>query len=216
MGIIPMAQLADSNAPFADAAASLFGGSWGTAVAWIGMIAAIGALNGWTLLTARVSRAAAQDGLFPRPFAKMSGTRKTPVWGLVIAAVLVTGLVFMNYNDRLVDQFLFMILLATLATVVPYAFAAAAEIALMIKEPAKFAGRRLALDATVALLGFGYALWAMYATGSEAIAKGYLLLMVGIPVYLYMRWRNRQRQAPPVPDVVVAEPEKEREPALVG
>jgi basic amino acid/polyamine antiporter, APA family len=215
MGIIPMAQLADSNAPFADAAASLFGGNWGTAVAWIGMIAAFGALNGWILLTARVSAAAAQDGLFPKPFAAMSGTRKTPVWGLVIAAVLVTGLVFMNYNDNLVDQFMFMILLATLTTVVPYAFAAAAEIALMIKEPAMFAGRKLVRDTIVATLGFGYAFWAMYATGSEAIAKGYMLLMIGIPLYLYMRHRNRQRHVP-VPDVVVVKPETEREPALVG
>ena len=56
-------------------------------------------------------------------------------------------------------------------------------------------------------MGFGYAVWAMYATGSESIAKGYLLLMFGIPVYVFMKWeRSRERitmrteseQAPPV------------------
>ena len=60
--------------------------------------------------------------------------------------MLVTGLVFMNYTDTLVDQFTFMMLLATLTTVVPYAFAAAAEIALFIKEPERFTGRKMVRD----------------------------------------------------------------------
>jgi APA family basic amino acid/polyamine antiporter len=214
MGILPLGELANSNAPFADAAASLFGGTWGTAVAWIGMIAAFGALNGWTLLTARVSMAAAEDGLFPRPFARVNGARKTPVFGLVTAAVLVTILVAMNYNESLVTQFTFMLLLATLTTVVPYAFAAAADVLLMIREPERFVGRKLVRDTVIATLGFGYAVWAMYATGSEAIAKGYLLLMAGIPVYLYMRYRNR-RQPVSVPDTV-EELTTEHEPVSVG
>jgi APA family basic amino acid/polyamine antiporter len=207
MGVIPLATLSGSNAPFADAATSIFGGTWGKWVALVGMISAFGALNGWTLLTARISLAAAEDGLFPRVFGRVHGTRRTPIVGLVIAALLVTGLVFMNYNASLVDQFTFMLLLATLTTVVPYAFAAAAEIALMIREPGRFAGRKLLRDAVVAIAGFGYAVWAMYATGSEAIAKGYILLMLGIPIYLYLRWR-RQRDRLPLQTEVVELPER--------
>ncbi len=155
------------------------------------MISAFGCLNGWTLLTARVSLAAAEDGLFPKFFGQLSGTRRTPVYGLVAAAVLVTGLVFMNYTESLVDQFTFMLLLATLTTVVPYAFAAAAEMRCSSRSPS---GSRVGSSSVtlIAVLGFGYAIWAMYATGSESIAKGYMLLMLGIPIYLYMRWR-RQR-----------------------
>ncbi|HTG46847.1 MAG TPA: amino acid permease [Actinomycetota bacterium] len=222
MGIIPLATLSGSNAPFADAATSIFGGTWGKWVALVGMISAFGALNGWTLLTARISLAASEDGLFPKVFGKVNGTRRTPIAGLVIAAVLVTGLVFMNYTKSLVDQFTFMLLLATLTTVVPYAFAAAAEIVLMIREPAKFAGRKMLRDAIVAMFGFGYAVWAMYATGSEAIAKGYILLMLGIPIFLYLRWRTQRDRIPirteliEVPEVPVAEaPPALREPASV-
>jgi basic amino acid/polyamine antiporter, APA family len=104
--------------------------------------------------------------------------------------------VFMNYTSSLVDQFTFMLLLATLTTVVPYAFAAAAEIALFVKEPERFTGRKLVRDSIVAALGFGYAVWAMYATGSESIAKGYVLLMLGIPIYLYLRWRRQRDRIP--------------------
>ena len=89
-----------------------------------------------------------------------------------------------------------MLLLATLTTVVPYAFAAAAEIALFVKEPERFTGRKMVRDIVVAILGFGYAIWAMYATGSESIAKGYILLMLGIPIYLYLRWRHQRDRTP--------------------
>jgi hypothetical protein len=40
----------------------------------------------------------------------------------------------------------------------------------------------------------------MYGTGTESIAKGYILLMLGIPVYVYMRWRRSAQR--PVPRVV--------------
>ena len=196
MGIVPMGALSTSNAPFADAAQSIFGGAWGKWVAVVGMVSAFGALNGWILLTARVSLAASRDGLFPRFFGKVHGERRTPVYGLIAAAVLVTGLVFMNYTSSLVDQFTFILLLATLTTVVPYAFAAAAEIVLFVREPARFTGRKMLRDTVVAILGFGYAIWAMYATGSESIAKGYILLMLGIPFYLYLRWRREGDRTP--------------------
>ena len=61
----------------------------------------------------------------------------------------------------------------------------------------------------------------MYATGSESIAKGYLLMMLGIPLYLYMRWRrSRDEVQIPIEDLDQARiepdvaPKKER--VLVG
>ena len=42
-------------------------GAWaGKLVAALAVVSGIGALNGWTLVTTEVSRAAASDGLFPR------------------------------------------------------------------------------------------------------------------------------------------------------
>lgn len=196
MGVIPLETLQGSGAPFADAARSVFGGSWGTWVAVLGMVSTFGCLNGWILLTARISLAASDDGVFPRFMGAVRGRGRTPAYGLIAAALLTTGVMFMNYTQSLVDQFAFIVLLATLTTVVPYAFAAAAEIALIIKEPAMFAVRRFVRDTIVAALGFGYAIWAMYATGSESIAKGFLLLMAGIPVYLFMRWQRSRERIP--------------------
>jgi APA family basic amino acid/polyamine antiporter len=203
MGVIPAATLADSNAPFADAARHIFGSSvLGVSpdkfVAAVAMISTFGALNGWILIQGRVPLAAAQDGLFPHQFAQVSGSRKTPVVGLVVSSVLLTGLMGMNYQSSLTDTFTKIIILATLTTLVPYAFAAAAQLMLMFSDRERFSGRRLALDATIAVLAFAYSFWMIYGAGQEYIAQGFLLLMAGIPVYVFMKWRL-SAHAPAVP-----------------
>jgi APA family basic amino acid/polyamine antiporter len=88
-----------------------------------------------------------------------------------------------------VEQFTFIILLATLTTLVPYAYSAAAQLMLLKTDQARFSGRRLARDALVALGAFGYSLWAIAGAGYEVVFKGFLLLLAGIPVYVWLRWR---------------------------
>jgi APA family basic amino acid/polyamine antiporter len=210
MGVIPAATLAGSNAPFADAAREIFGSSvLGVSpdklIAAVAMISTFGALNGWILIQGRVPLAAAQDGLFPKAFAQVSGTRKTPVVGLVASSVLLSGLMAMNYQSSLTDTFTKIIILATLTTLVPYAFAAAAQLMLMFTDRERFSGRRLTLDATIAILAFAYSFWMIYGAGEEYIAQGFLLLMAGIPVYVFMRWRQ-SKGAPVEPPPPVATP----------
>jgi APA family basic amino acid/polyamine antiporter len=196
VGVIPAATLQHSNAPFADAAGVMFGtGSflgltWAKLVAIIAMISTFGALNGWILIQGRIPLAAAEDGLFPKQFARVSGRSGTPVFGLVVSSLLVTGLMFVYAKGSLVDRFWDIILLATLTTLVPYAFAAAAELFLMFKERAQFTARKLTRDVVVALLGFGYAFWAMIGSGNKTIAWGFMLLMAGLPVYVLVKWRQ--------------------------
>ena len=159
-------------------------------VAAIAMISTFGALNGWILIQGRVPLAAAQDGLFPRQFAQVSGSRKTPVVGLVASSVLLSILLGMNYQSSLTDTFTKIIILATLTTLVPYAFAAAAQLMLMFREPEASAAGASRVDATVAILAFAYSFWMIYGAGQEYIAQGFLLLMAGIPVYVYIKWRQ--------------------------
>lgn len=196
MGVIPAATLAGSNAPFADAAREMFGSWAGTAVAAGAVISTFGCLNGWILLQGQVPRAAARDGLFPSEFARLS-PNGTPVFGLIVSSILVTVLMGMNYTRGLVDQFTSIVLLATLTTLVPYAFSAAAQLLLLATDPAAFSGARLARDAVIAGLAFAYALWAIAGAGYEVVFKGFLLLLAGIPVYVWIRWRERGAPSPP-------------------
>jgi basic amino acid/polyamine antiporter, APA family len=186
----------------------VLGASHQKIVAIVAMISTFGALNGWILIQGRVSLAAAQDGLFPRLFAQVSGTRKTPVVGLLVSSVLVSLLLGMNYQSSLPDTFTKVIILATLTMLVPYAFTAAAQLMLMFREPERFSGRRLTLDATIAVLAFAYSFWMIYGAGKEYIAQGFLLLMAGIPVYVFMKWRQSREpavaEAPAMPAVAPA------------
>jgi APA family basic amino acid/polyamine antiporter len=192
MGVIPAATLQDSASPFAAAAATIFGGSgyWDDAVALVALISTFGALNGWILLQGRVPLAAARDGLFPKRFATVSGRGATPVFGLVVSSLLVTGLMLMNYTKSLVDQFTFILLLATLTTLIPYAYSAAAEMYLLFADRARFKGRRLAIDGGIALLAFAYSVWTIAGAGADIVFKGFMLLMLGVPVFVYMKWQD--------------------------
>jgi APA family basic amino acid/polyamine antiporter len=202
MGVIPMATLANSTSPFADAARAIFNTAWvGKAVAIVAMISTFGALNGWILLQGRVPLAAAEDGLFPRRFARVTGSRRTPAFALVVSSIGITIVTFMFYNQSLVNMFTQVILLATLTTLVPYAFAAAAQAQLFFTDRARFSGRSFAKDMTVALLAFAYSVWAIWGSGIEIIAKGFMLLLFGIPVYVLLRWRQSVGATLPVAPV---------------
>ena len=196
MGIIPATQLAGSASPFADAAGVIFGGGWDKAIAAVAMVATFGALNGWILIQGRVPLAAAEDGLFPPAFAKVHGKRRTPVFGLVVSSALVSALMLMNYTKGLVDAFTFVILLATLTTLVPYAFSAAAQVYLYFADRAAFVGRHMVRDTVIAGLAFAYSLWAIGNSGDDIIQKGFMLLMAGIPVYIAVKLWPR-KSAPP-------------------
>jgi APA family basic amino acid/polyamine antiporter len=193
MGALPAATLSGSAAPFADAADAMWGGWAADLVALGAVISAFGALNGWILIQAQVPMAAARDRLFPDAFAR-TDHNGTPVLGLVVSSVLVTGLLLMNYNASLVDQFEFVILLATLTTLVPYAYSAAAEVLLMVTDRERFAGRRLARDLVIAGAAFAYSLWAIAGSGYEIVFKGFMLLLAGIPVYVFLKWRTMRAE----------------------
>jgi APA family basic amino acid/polyamine antiporter len=198
MGALPIGQLADSSSPFAAAAGAMWGGSWTKIVAAVAMIATFGALNGWIILQARVPLAAAEDGLFPEEFARVHGERKTPVFGLVVSSVFVSAVMLMNYTKGLVDAFTFIILLATLTTLVPYAFSAAAQAHLLLTERHLFQVKSFLTDLLIAALAFTYSAWAITGSGKDIIAKGFVLLLGGIPVYTFVRWRAaRKAQAQP-------------------
>ena len=154
LGVLAPATLGRTSAPFAEAARALAGDRAAGAIALGAAISCFGALNGWILIVGQLPMAVAHDGLFPRVFGRVSA-RGTPVVGMLVAGVLSTGLVAMNYSRRLVDLFTFIILLATLSTLVPYAFC---SLAVFLQR------RGLGLTpgaSLVAGLAFVYALWAI-------------------------------------------------------
>lgn len=178
LGLVPAATLAQSGAPMADAGRQLWGPGAAIAVALLAAVSTFGAINGWVLVCAQVSLAAAGDGLFPRRFATLD-RNGTPSFGVLIGAALASLMVIANYSRSLVELFTFILLLSTSAILLPYAAASAAWLR---------AGHRGRLTAALALL---YSVYAVIGAGGEALAWGAVLLLAGLPVYLWMRRSNR-------------------------
>lgn len=179
MSLLDLSQLGKSTAPFADAARQLAGDGAAALVAVGAAISCFGALNGWVLVVGQLPLAVAQEGLFPRAFARLS-SRGTPAFAMIVAACLSTGLVAMNYSRGLVDLFTFIILLSTLSTLVPYTFCSLAGIILHRRDQ-RMPWSNGAL--VVSSFAFAYALFAIGGAGAEVVFWGFLLLMAGLPLY---------------------------------
>ncbi|MBI1873469.1 MAG: amino acid permease [Acidobacteria bacterium] len=178
MGIVEPAALGRTPAPFAEAARAMWGEGAASVVALGAAVSCFGALNGWILVVGQLPMAVAADGLFPRAFGRLS-SRGTPVGGMLISGVLATALIGMNYTRGLVDLFTFIILLATLSTLIPYVFCSLAEFL-----TGERGGRRPRRAAIIAALAFVYSLGAIAGAGTETIYWGFLLLLAGLPVYV--------------------------------
>jgi arginine:agmatine antiporter len=126
-GLAPAPELANSSAPFALAAAKALGPLAGPLVAVCGGLKALGTLAGWVLMTAQVSRAAADHGLLPQTIAR-TRAGDTPVAGLVIAGLLGTAIILLTIAPTLGKQFGYMAEASTLFALLTYLGACAAAL----------------------------------------------------------------------------------------
>lgn len=184
-GVLPLDILQNSPAPFAEAA-EVMGGDYGGYFVAIGVIiSGIGVLNGWILITGQISMATAKDELFP-DFFKKKNKKGAPVNGFVTGGVLSSIVMLMNYTEGLVDQFEFIIQLTVIATLLPYLFTAASYSLVIIEK--KLHTKSWIKTFILSALGFIYSLWAIYGSGPDTVYYGFLLLLIGVPVYIYMKW----------------------------
>lgn len=183
MGIIPPETLQVSEAPFADAAAVMWGETGRYVVAIGAIISTFGALNGWILMQGQVPLAAANDGLFPTIFSKLN-KHGSPASGIILSSIIVSILMVMNYSKSFIRAFEFMILLATLTCLIPYLFSTATYLLFMI-QPKQYSKNKFTW--IIGLLGFLFSMMAVVGSGQEVVFWGFLLLMSGLPFYVWLK-----------------------------
>jgi len=196
-GILSTAVLADSTAPFSDAANVIFGGTWaGKVMALVVIISGFGALNGWTMICAEMPLAAAKDGLFPERFKRLSA-KGIPVFGIVASTTLASIAMVINYlGSSGVTVFTTLVLMTGITAAIPYAFSALAQIKWRWIDHRDLQTPRFARDLIVAVAALGFSIlfiWYSRNTGQGFwvywapffLAGGALLL--GIPVYRMQR-----------------------------
>ena len=182
-GTVGQAKLRESTAPFADAVDDMFGGTAGGYVmAAAAVISGLGALTGWTLVTAELSYGAARDGVFPTVFTR---TRRDVAWvGVLVAAVLTSILVITNFTGGLNEAFERFVLLTSFTVTIPYLLSASAQLLWLLTR-----GRRPArpFDFVAAGGAIAFALWMVLGSGYSAVYSGLFLVLLGVPIYVWMR-----------------------------
>jgi APA family basic amino acid/polyamine antiporter len=202
-GIVPSAQLVKSNAPFSTAVNTMFGGTWvGYVMAIVVIISGFGALNGWTMICAEMPLAAANDGLFPGRFKRIS-KRGVPVYGIIASTVLASIAMGINYvGSGGPTVFTTLVLMTGITVAIPYGFSALAQIKWRLADRRALHGQRFARDMTVAVVALIVSvlfIWYSRNIGQPFftywapffLAGGALLL--GIPVYV----AQRKKMTPP-------------------
>ena len=194
---MPADKLADANAPFSSAVNTMFGGTfWGNVMAAVVIVSGIGALNGWTMVTAEMPRAAAEDGLFPERFQRLNKAGM-PAFGIIVSTALASIAMIINYiGSDGATVFTTLILMTGITAAVPYLFSALAQIKWRLIDHRTLQTPRFVRDMIVAVLSVVCsALFIYYSrnTGHSTFVywAPFLMtagaLLLGIPVYRAQR-----------------------------
>ena len=191
MGLVSHDSLVGNGAPFVAAFQTMFGhASWvGKLVAATAVASGIGALNGWTLVTAEMPFAAAKDGLFLPQFAK-TNKDGTPWFGIIVSTIVASALMGFTYSGHTgLKVFTYLVDLSVVTVAIPYFFSACAQLAYLVSRRRAVLGWALARDLSIAGTSVLFSLWVTFTAGYQAVYQAMLLLLVGIPIYAFLKAR---------------------------
>ena len=186
MGIVPAKELADSSAPFALVATRLFGPAVAVVIVLTTILKASGTHGGWTLVCAATTKAAADDGSFPRLFAR-TDRRGVPVESFLAHGVLMTAAAFATMSPTIGQQFSKLIDMSVVFSLVCYCYSA---IALCRMNPWDAPGGKR--DWIVAILAFAFSAWVIVASDLSLLIIAAIILATSIPLYPFFKGRKRR------------------------
>lgn len=169
-------------------------GPWGAWVMNIGLlIAVLSSWLAWTMIAAEIPAAAAQNGTFPKQFARenQNGAPSVSLWVTSILMQLAILMVYFSNNAWNT------MLSITGVMVLPAYLASTGYLWKLVEdgEYAKIAPTGRAGALFTALVGTVYGVWLVYAAGIKYLFLAVIFLALGIPLYVYSR---RQQGAPVV------------------
>jgi putrescine:ornithine antiporter len=179
-GIVPNAELAESTGPFGLAYAKMFNPMVGQIVMALAVMACVGSLLGWQFTLASTAKDAADTKLFPAVFGKATAAG-APIVGMVIMGVVQSVMALSTISPNLNEQFSALVNLAVVTNVLPYVIALSA-LWVMMRDAKVEPGTRK-LNTFVATVAIAYSIYALHASGKDAVMGGMLVLAVGYLVW---------------------------------
>ncbi len=189
-GFLTQAQIAAVPNPSTAGVLEKVVGPWGAVFMNCGLlIAVLSSWLAWTMITAEIPAAAAENGTFPKAFAHQNkaGTPDVSLWITSAAMQLAILLVYFSNNA-------WNTMLSITGVMVLPAYLASTLYLWKLVEDGEFAklsktSRAGALATSV--LGTGFALWLLYAAGLKYLFLAAIFLALGIPVFIDARKQKK-------------------------
>jgi putrescine:ornithine antiporter len=179
-GIVPNAELADSTGPFGLAYAHMFNPTVGMIIMGLAILACLGSLLGWQFTIAQTGKSAAEDRMFPALFSKVN-KMGAPVTGMIVLGVVQTVLALSTISPSLSEQFSVLVNLAVVTNVVPYIVSLSALMVMM--KSAQVAEGVYKRNVAIAVVAMAYSVFALYASGKDAVLGGMLVIGVAYVIW---------------------------------
>lgn len=199
MGALTQEQLIAADKPLVDALAAVIGSTGAYIMAALGLISLLGSTIGWIMMSAEVPYQAAKQGIFLPQFLKENkhGAPSVSLWVTNLCSQL---FIFSTILQSVSEAFEFVIIVATLAYLVPYIIASLYQLKLVATGETYLGQTRSRVtDAVIALLATAYSIWLIAAGTADlkTFGLGVLLLVSGI-VFYPMVLGNRRFAIKPV------------------
>ena len=169
-------------------------GPWGAYLMNIGLlIAVLSSWLAWTMITAEIPAAAAENGTFPKVFAHQNeqGSPSVSLW--VTSALMQAAILVVYFSNNAWNTMLSI----TGVMVLPAYLASTLYLWKLIEdgdfEKLSPAGGRAAALAT-SVLGTLYGLWLVYAAGFKYLFLAFIFLAAGIPVFIWARKQQKDNK----------------------
>jgi arginine:ornithine antiporter / lysine permease len=194
MGALPQEQLRASQKPLVDALKEVIGTNGSYIMAVLALISLFGSTVGWIVVSSEVPYQAAKTGLFPRFFAK-TNKNGSPRNSLTITNVMTQLFLFSTISGTISTAYNFVIIVATLAYLIPYLVSAIYQLKLVITGETydQIKGSRT-LDGIITALALIYSIWVI-KTGTndmKTFLLGIGLFVVGLILYPFIM-REKER-----------------------
>ena len=179
-GIVPNAELANSTGPFGLAYAHMFNPTVGSIIMGLAILACLGSLLGWQFTIAQTGKSAADDRMFPALFSKVN-KMGAPITGMIVLGVVQTILALSTISPSLSEQFSVLVNLAVVTNVIPYIVSLSALMVMM--KSAQVAEGIYKRNVAIAVVAMAYSVFAIYASGKDAVLGGMLVLGVAYVIW---------------------------------
>ena len=184
MGIVPNAELAKSSAPFAAALSYIGGGEKIVILISIcAMVNCLGALSGWTMVIGQTAKAAAEDGSFPKFFAKVN-KKGVPGLGLISLAIAMTIIVLVTMSPTANQQFSKIITMSVILYLIPYIYSGFSVIVLGHKQLSK---AKYIWTVILGILASGFCMWSILGSDKPITVWAFLVIISSTLFYAFKR-----------------------------